>query len=155
MDTFYIEPEKFWEWFDRAEDDNQLPYQSDSNQRNRSGQTRGATSVITAREAGEQYGPKRMKSDFKPRTIDETEAGRRSGKRYVIMYSRHKPGRKNKIWEGDGFLTMLGSIAHLCNTHGRLLEDPTHLDEVDLKEIEELGELLIGNTDVQVVELDE
>lgn len=153
MDSLFIEPEQFWEWFDRTEEVDTLLNQSDNAQKNRLKQPR-TTDAAYVQNTVDQNGPKRMKSDFKPRTIQETEAGRGAGKRYVIMYARHKPGRKNKVWEGDGFLTMLGGIAHLCNTQGRLLEEPTHLDDFDLKEVEDMGELLIGNTDVQVLELD-
>lgn len=75
-------------------------------------------------------------------------------KRYVILYGRRKPGKKNKVWEKDGFLTLVGQMAHLSDLRGRLLEEPTLLDELELKTIQDLGELTIGDTEVQVIELD-
>lgn len=128
METFYITPEEFWDWFNRDEsqDDTEILHNK----------------------------PKRMKTDGKARIISETEAGSHADARYIILYGRHKPGKKTKTWEGDGYLSMVGQVAHLCDLHGRLLEDPILIDEVDHQEIERLGELTLGSTDVQVIEVD-
>lgn len=133
METFYVTHDQFWDWFDREEE------QIVSNNSNQ----------ITKSPSA-----KRLKTDNKPRTIYDTEAAVKVDARYVILYGPHKPGKKNKIWEGDGYLTLVGQTAHLCDLRGRMLEEPTILDDLDYKVIKDCGELTIGNTEVQVIELD-
>lgn len=100
---------------------------------------------------------KRMKTteSSKIRHIMETEAAERTDKRYVVLFGRHRPGKKTKVWEGDGYLSLVNGIAHLCDLKGRMIEEPTLLDDVDLKLVEDQSDVLIGNTDVQIVEVDE
>ena len=133
--------EEFWDWFDR----DPSKTLDDSNKRVRIDQHNNA-------KEAKMMGPKR---ETKIRHIRETEAGTRADARYCIMHGRQRPGKKNKVWEDDGYLTLVGPIAHLCDLKGRMLEEPTLLDDVDLETVRELGELLIGTTEVQVVELDE
>lgn len=130
METFYITKDGFWEWFNREND-------TANNKRMKTELKSGNKS---------ENGP--------PRSIAETEAATRADSRYIILYGRHKPGKKSKTWEGDGYLTLVGQMAHLCDLRGRMLEEPTILDDIDYKLVEDLGELLIGNTEVQVIEVD-
>lgn len=134
METFYISPDQFWDWFDRQE----LEARDDEPK--------------TKRARVEQQ--QQQQQSTKPRSIRETEAALRVDARYIILYGAHKPGKKNKIWSNDGYLTLVGQTAHLCDLKGRMLEEPMILDEIDLKLVQELGELTIGSTEVQVVELD-
>lgn len=141
--------EEFWNWFNRdpSEDDKYTFDINPPKSRNklpRENQDLGDSAT----------GVKRHRSEGKPRTILETEAATRTDSRYVIMYGRPKPGKKNKVWEGDGYLSLVGQMAHLCDLKGRMLEEPTYLDDIDMKSIEDLGELTIGGTEVQVVEAD-
>lgn len=141
METFYVTPQEFWEWFDRNDVSQPLSdYQ--------------ATSIKTDTKSPRSV--KRIKTDHsKPiRHIIETEAAQRTDSRYVILYGPHKPGKKTKNWTGDGYLSLVGQMAHVCDLKGRMLEEPTLLDDVDLKMVEDLGELLIGSTEIQIVELD-
>lgn len=156
MDTFYIEPERFWEIFnsnDDTVDTGRYPKQRyrlqpdnnvDSNE-----------SYKTGHVKQDLYG-KRMKTieQKQPRVITETDAASRADARFIIMWARYKPGKKNKVWEGDGYLTLVGQMAHLSDLRGRMLEDPTILDDIDYKSVEDLGDLVIGGTEVQVVERD-
>lgn len=128
MEAFYITHDEFWDWFNRDYEDEVAPTNNG----------------------------KRLKREVKekPRSIQETEAGVRTDTRYSIMYCPHKPGKKTKVWTGDGYLSMVNRMAHLCDLRGRMLEEPTVLDDIDYRAVEELGELIIGNTEVQVVEID-
>lgn len=129
METFYVTYDKFWEWFDRENDsfqEEEVSYKKDL------GQSEPAS--------------KRVKLDRIQPPSNAT--------RYIILYGRHKPGKKNKTWECDGYLSLAGQTAHLCDLKGRMLEEPTLLDEVDYKLVTDLGELVIGNTEVQVIEID-
>lgn len=160
METFYITHEEFWDWFNRVEEphtreQDRFIRSFNTNSRMRAQRTNSEDStdgVMTTKSTS--YGVKRQKIDNKPRHIVETEAASRTDTRYVIMWGRHKPGKKTKVWEGDGYLSLVGQMAHLCDLRGRMLEEPTVLDEIDYKTVEDLGELMIGNTEVQVVELD-
>lgn len=150
MEAFYLTYEEFWKWFNRdpSEDDR---YTFDTNQpKLRSRLTRDNQFP----SENQVTGIKRPRSEGKPRSILETEAATRTDARYIIMYGRPKPGKKNKVWEGDGYLSLVGQMAHLCDLKGRMLEEPTYLDDIDLKSIEDFGELTIGGTEVQVVEAD-
>ena len=92
------------------------------------------------------------KKKQKTKHIDEHSLKRDA--RYVIMFGRHRPGKKTKVWEDDGYLTLVGQMAYLSTCNGRMLEEPTLLDEFDMKLVKERGELLIGNTEVQIVDED-
>lgn len=160
MDTFFIEPEKFWDLFNQPDLDS-LPGSS-KNTKSRGSRSNVAKQTVESSSDdqiednyGQSYG-KRMKTDEtnKPRILAETEAGSRFDQRYIVLWGPYKPGKKNKVWEGDGYLTLIGQIAHLSDLRGRLLEEPTLLDDVDYKSVEEMGELMIGNTEVQIIELD-
>lgn len=72
----------------------------------------------------------------------------------MLDMSSCRHGKKDKVWEGDGYLTLVDRMAHLCDLRGRMLEEPTLLDEVDHGCVVDLGELVIGNHEVQVIELD-
>lgn len=156
METFYIEPDKFWEIFNKNDDlleptramKNRYR-QPTSMERNREGYEANSSDLT------ENYGKRIKKSDHKPpRVLAETEAAFRSDTRYAVLWGRHKPGKKTKNWEGDGFLSFVGQMAHLSDDRGRMLEDPAILDDIDYKTVKELGEILIGDTEVQVVELE-
>lgn len=130
METFYIEPTRFWELFNTKED--------------------SIESKIVSRPPNRQpkYG-KRM------RTCESSNPSELiGGVRYIIMWANHKPGKKKIVWEGDGYLTLVGQMAHLSDLRGRMLEDPTILDDLDCKTVKECGELLIGNTEVQIQNVD-
>lgn len=136
METFYVTPQAFWEWFDRDKD----------------GKEDEEIQELAQRPA------KRAKTDqnqsTKPVSIQDTEAAIRGDSRYVVMYGPHKPGRKNKVWANDGYLTMVGEMAHLCDLRGRMVEEPTILDEIDYKAVEDMGTLIIGGTEISVVDKD-
>lgn len=154
METFYLTHEDFWNWFNRdlSEDDK---YTFDLNQpKVRTKSTRDNLDSEVSATTGHGFGVKRHRPEGKPRNICETEAATRTDCRYVILYGRPRPGKKNKVWEGDGYLSLVGQMAHLCDLKGKMLEEPTYLDDIDLKSIEDLSELTIGSTEVQVVELD-
>lgn len=153
MQTFYVTHDEFWDWFDRQNDDDQVKEIDHLKIGTR----------IKPKQRGQPEdsfnkplspGTKRFKTDGKPKSIFETEALSRGDSRYIIMYGRHKPGKKNKTWEGDGYLTMVGQVAHVCDLRGKMLEEPTLLDDIDYKLVEDLSELTIGNTEVQVLEID-
>lgn len=133
METFYVTRDEFWDWFNR-----------DDTETIKNPKTRTKSQFDSSNG-------KRLKRDQISRSIDLSEE---TNSRYSIMYCRHKPGKKTKTWEGDGYLTLVNQMAHLCDLRGRMLEEPTVLDDIDYKAVEELGELVIGNTEVQVVELD-
>lgn len=145
METFFITHEEFWQWFER-EDTQEF---SES-----SGRSFGAKSKDLSLSTNDNFGHdgwsnnahgnKRLKTDMRPPS---------SGERYDILYGPHKPGKKTKIWAGDGYLTLVGQMAHLCDLRGRMLEDPVILDEIDYEAVKGLGELVVGNTEVQVIEL--
>lgn len=152
METFYITYEQFWDWFDRDEsqDFTETDQIVGAKSRSRQEPTDGQNDFNSKPNQN-----KRMRMENRPpKTIMETEAGSRSDARYVILYGTHKPGKKNKVWEGDGYLTLVDRMAHLCDLRGRMLEEPTLLDEVDHGCVVDLGELVIGNQEVQVIELD-
>jgi hypothetical protein len=74
-------------------------------------------------------------------------------KRYLCLYGKHRPGKKTKVWEGDGYLSITtNNMGHLCTLQGRLLEDPVLMDQVSFKSGEEIQ---IGDMEVQIVDLDE
>uniref|UniRef100_A0A6G1S6V8 5'-3' DNA helicase ZGRF1-like N-terminal domain-containing protein n=1 Tax=Aceria tosichella TaxID=561515 RepID=A0A6G1S6V8_9ACAR len=74
-------------------------------------------------------------------------------KRYICLYGKHRPGKKVKVWEGDGYLSITSNnIAHLSDLRGRLLEEPEVLEEINL---ESGDEIQIGDMEVQIVDLDE
>lgn len=148
METFYVTYDEFWDWFNRDEDALDTDVSKNPKARTKF-QLDSSSNLSDPFNNG-----KRLKRDQKPRSIGETEAGVRADARYSIMYCRHKPGKKTKVWEGDGYLSLVNQMAHLCDLRGRMLEEPTVLDDIDYKAVEELGELLIGGTEVQVVELD-
>lgn len=133
METFYVTFDQFWDRFDNDEQP-ETTYQS------------SPPSMARKRM--------KMESNKPPRTIAEVEAVSKVNGRYIIMYGRHKPGKKTKVWEGDGYLTLVGQMAHLSDLRGRMLEDPIVLDDIDYGIVKDLGELVIGNTEVQVVDLD-
>lgn len=143
METFYVNSEQFWDWFNREEDP---PNPNETSSQNKF--SRNNDQQLKSPKG------KRIKTENKPKTIGDTEAADRTDARYIILYGPHKPGKKNKVWESDGYLSLVGQMAHLCDLRGRMLEEPTILDDVDLKAVAELGELTIGNTEVQVIELD-
>lgn len=134
METFFVSPDQFWEWFNR-------PNTTDQPRQN----PEPTTPIKPA---------KRMRIDErpKPKHVNETAASNHVDNRYVIMWARPKPGKKNKTWEGDGYLYMAGQLAHLTDLKGRLLEEPTLLDHMDYQLVEEMGELTIGGLEVQIVE---
>lgn len=132
MDTFYVEIERFWDLFDQTDLVRQPPDIDDKL----------------------SFGKRMKRDDRKPRVLAETEACSRFDKRYVIMWGPHKPGKKNKVWEGDGFLTMIGRMAHVSDLKGRMLEEPTILDDIDYQTVEDMGDLMIGNTEIQIIEVD-
>lgn len=148
METFYVTYDEFWEWFNREAD----PPELEAN-RNHKARTKSQFNQSNDLNDNPSNG-KRMKRDMGPRSIGETEAAFTADARYSIMYCRHKPGKKTKVWEGDGYLSLVNQMAHLCDLRGRMLEEPSLLDDIDYRAVEELGELVIGNTEVQVVELD-
>lgn len=125
METFYITYDQFWDWFNREDDPPTRQLASPPQQ---------------------QSSSKRLKKDH-PRVITEP-----TNDKYIIMYCRHKPGKKHKVWEGDGYLSLSGRTAYITDLRGRLMEDPTCLDDIDFDIVKDLGELTIGNLDVQVVE---
>lgn len=101
-------------------------------------------SVIT------EPGPKRLKTAHKPEVQDISTITR---KRFICLYGKHRPGKKTKVWEGDGYLSITtNNMGHLCDLKGRLLEDPTVMEEINL---ESGDEIQIGETEVQIVDLDE
>lgn len=157
METFYLSYDEFWDWFNRENDDLILAgSDQESNQRTRVRNYSDQFHKIGEKsdEFSSPKNNKRPRMDTKPRHIVETEAAHRVDARYIIMYGPHKPGKKNKVWEGDGYLSLVGQIAHLCDLKGRMLEEPTYLDDIDHSIVQEMGELLIGNTEVQVVDID-
>lgn len=77
----------------------------------------------------------------------------KQSKRYSILYGCR--GTKNKIWENDGYITLVGRMAHVCDLKGRYLEDPAPLSDIDYECVLELGQLEIGKTKIQVVEEDD
>jgi len=128
METFYISHEQFWNWFD--EQDRIETFEP-------------RAQLANIRTKVQEPSKKRVKV-APPSDID---------RKYVIMYGRHRPGKKNKVWEGDGYLYMSGQMAFVSNLQGRRLEEPTLLDEEDYNEVKNLGEILIGDTEVQIVEV--
>lgn len=154
METFFLTYDDFWNWFNRdpSEDDKYTFDVCQTKPRNKLPRSNRDQDERTSTGSG--FGVKRHRSEGKPRNIIETEAATRTDCRYAILYGRTRPGKKNKVWEGDGYLSLVGQMAHLCDLKGKMLEEPTYLDDIDLKSIEELGELLIGETEVQVIEVD-
>lgn len=141
MDTFYITPEEFWNRFNAPEEEPQ------------------EVAIKRAKLKGPGPGTSRQPgstsyySDSTSFDLDSSSSSR-SGTRYIIMYGRHKPGKKTKTWEDDGYLSLVGQIAYVTDMRGRLLEEPTLLGPEDLKAVEDMAELLIGKTEVQVIEED-
>ena len=156
MDTFYIEPGKFWELFDKPDIDVPLGGSFSDRPRNIRPYSDRQTSEVDLEQPdnGQNFGKRLKANDKKPRVLAETEAGTRFDNRYIIMYGPHKPGKKTKTWQGDGYLTMIGQMAHVCDLKGRMLEEPTILDDIDYKSVEDMEELMIGNTEIQIIELD-
>lgn len=132
MESLFIEKAEFWSWFnrrDKSNDETAIDF--------------GATKIQPNKPAGQTL--KRIRTDLNvPGSI-----------RYRILWGRHKAGKKHKVWEDDGFLTLIGRIAHVVDEKGRLLEEPTLIDEIDCKELEDSGEIVIGSTQIQVQEKDE
>lgn len=169
MEPFYLSHDEFWDWFNR---DPTLDAQISGVTKQFQGLTRtrpvskSNSNQSLQSATGSQYdqtdscevpsASKKMKTGepTKIRHISETLASERCDKRYIVMYGRHRPGKKNKIWEGDGYLTLLNGVAHLCDLKGKMVEEPTVLDEVDLQMIRDESDIIIGNTEVQIVEAD-
>lgn len=152
--------DEFWAWFNRDQSqDEHLAKQT--NQVTNTKIRYPTSNTVTNRncdpiESNDEPSNKRVKTkDSRIRHIMETEAASRIDKRYVVLYGRHRPGKKTKVWEGDGYLSLVNGIAHLCDLKGRMVEEPTLLDDVDLQLVEDQNDLMIGNTDVQIVEVDE
>lgn len=175
MEPFYFSHEEFWEWFDRnpALDDQVMAKLNSmmgnnmqvSGRRPMGVSSQGNPKPTSLQANYEEQSPhndgpgfKRMKtgcSNRRPvRHIVETEASVRCDSRYVIMYGKHRPGKKAKVWEGDGYLSFVNGVAHLSDLKGKILEEPIILDDVDMGLVQDLGELMIGNTEVAVVEQD-
>lgn len=161
MESFYLSHDEFWTWFNRdTSRDGQLSRQP--NKLNTIPSSRATSNILSMnrtndlRDSSDAPSNKRQKtSPAKIRHIMETEAADRTDKRYVVLYGRHRPGKKTKVWEGDGYLSLVNGVAHLCDLKGRMLEEPTLLDEIDLQLVEDQSDLLIGTTDVQIIEVDE
>lgn len=68
------------------------------------------------------------------------------------MFGKHRPGKKSKVWEGDGYLTIINGVAHLSDERGRILEEPIILDDIDMQAVQSHSEILIGTTEVQIVD---
>lgn len=154
MDTFYLEPDKFWDIFHKPDVDSSLSTSTVNKSRpsRLAPKKSGLESIHDDHD--DSYGKRLKVEEKKPRILAETEAAIRCDSRYIIMWGPHKPGKKNKVWEGDGYLSLIGQMAHVSDLKGRLLEDPTILDDVDLRIVEDMGELMIGNTEIQIVESD-
>lgn len=131
MDTFYITPDEFWIRFN-SEEAEQIP-----------------TTKRARLKGPENSWPESYKTES---GLYETVP--KSGIRYIIMYGRHKPGKKTKTWECDGYLSLVGQMAYVTDMRGRLLEEPTLLLPEDYDAVKDLGEILVGKTEVQVVEED-
>lgn len=124
MDPFYLDHETFWRWFHQDK-----------------------TTVSTTTEPN----AKRIKTRHEH--VVNTEEPAVFRKRYICLYGKHRPGKKTKVWEGDGYLSITSNdMGHLCDLRGRLLEEPTVMEEVNLESGEEIQ---IGDMEVQIVELDE
>lgn len=128
MDYFYISPEQFWTWFNRGESECDIMLNKNPRQR--------------------QMPSDNQPSNKKPKIVDC-----RSGSRYDVLYGRQRPGKKHKVWESDGYLSLLDKTAYLSDLKGRLLEEPILLDDDDYDSVLNLKELTIGSHDVQVIEL--
>lgn len=156
MEPFFISHEEFWDWFNRdISNDPQLMLEA--NQKASRGPKQRSLSDVRNQQVNSDEGSsvKKMKTTGRrTRSILETEAASGGDVRYLVMFGRHRPGKKNKVWEGDGYLTLVGDTAHLFDLKGKMLEEPTVLDEIDLKSVQDFGELLIGETEVQVEEID-
>lgn len=155
METFYVPRDEFWNWFNRDTANDELIMMESSraiSMKSRFKPNKTPFNKDNLFDEYEQHSTKRMRTT---RHIAETEAAVRSDVRYVVMFGRHRPGKKSKVWEGDGYLSLVGQMAHLHDLRGKMLEEPTYLDDIDFKTIEDLGELRIGNTEVQVVEVDD
>jgi len=135
MEPFYLSYDEFWEWFNREREPKRIKTSCEP----------ANTPTITL--------PSKTKKPV--RHIADTEASIKYDSRYVIMYGKHRPSKKSKVWEGDGYLTFVNGVAHLSDLRGRILEEPTILDDVDMESVKNLGELMIGNTEVQVVDSDQ
>lgn len=120
----FIDYDQFWNWFDR-------PFESYVQTQ----ATRRPSSNESENTVGHSF--KRPKQ---------------GSRRYSILYGRQRAGKKTKVWEADGYLTLVGQVAHVCDLKGRLLEEPTLLDEADFDSVINLEELAVGKTEVQVIE---
>lgn len=73
-----------------------------------------------------------------------------SRKRYICMYGKHRPGKKTKVWEGDGYLSITtNNMGHLVDLKGRLLEEPLYMEEI---EFDYGQEIRFGDMEVQILE---
>lgn len=164
MEPFYLSHDQFWAWFDRdpALDAqvSSVTKQLQNFARTRplsKGENHGRSIEVNSLPPCEApSNSKKMRAmESKVRHISETPASERADKRYIVLYGKHRPGKKNKVWEGDGYLTLLDGTAHLCDLKGRMVEEPTILDDVDLQLINDESDILIGNTEVQIIEVDQ
>ena len=150
--------DEFWAWFNRDQSQDQyLAKQTNrvtSTKIRHPSNTTGTDKHCDLIESSDEPNNKRVKTrDSRIRHIVETEAANRVDKRYVVLYGRHRPGRITKVWEEDGYLSLVNGIAHLCDLKGRMIEEPTLLDDVDLQLVEDQSDLLIGNTNIQIVDV--
>jgi hypothetical protein len=131
MGPFFLSHEEFWAWFHL---DKKTVATTDQQQKQQLQQPSNVKRVKTRHE---------QVADIS--TITH--------KRYICLYGKHRPGKKTKVWEGDGYLSITtNNMGHLCDLRGRLLEEPTVMDEVDF---ESGDEIQIGDMEVQIVDLDE
>lgn len=131
MDSLFITKEDFWLWFDRENDiSSNLPATD-------FGAAKASQKISANKQAN-----KRIRLDYE---CQETA-------KYKILWGRYKPGKKHKIWEEDGYLTLVGRMAHVCDEKGRLIEEPTVLDEINYEIVKSLGELVLGTTEIQIQE---
>lgn len=144
MEPFYISHEEFWGWFNRDPS-------ADARIFNESARVSNLKSRAKPQGLSDDLLADQPKENKRMKTIDIKSD---LAKRYAVIYGRHRPGKKSKVWEGDGFLSMIGQMAHLSDSRGRMLEEPTLLDGDDMNSVQEMRELLIGSTEVQILEPD-
>lgn len=125
MESLFITPDEFWNWFDREKDES------------------------SSASCPVDFGATKIATNKKKRKIESAPCG---SKRYRILWGRHRPGKKHKVWEEDGFLSLFGTIAHVVDEKGRPIEEPTLLDDTDLEAVRNLGEIVVGNTEIQIQE---
>lgn len=141
-EALFLDPEEFWLWFDRRDNSLKLDGKTTTNSDLESNQSYYEINDLQQRPA------KKMKREGQ--YMDMTGA---DCTRYKMCWGRHRPGKKTKVWEGDGFITLIGNMAHVSNEDGRILEEPVVLDEAELEAIRDFKELLIGKTEIMVDEL--